>query len=185
MKKTLSIIFAVFFTALTLCSCGTDINKEDGLSIVCTAFPQYDFAKNILGTEEGLTLLLDDGADLHSYEPTAQDIIRIGSADIFIYGGGVSDDWVDGVLESANNPALTVIATMDLVDTLKEVGAEDAVVIMRGGIGVVRGKIRCDYFDYLAGDESGLNAYRGEYMQQYSWAEVTHGSLESMENHDG
>ena len=88
--------------------------------IVCTAFPQYDFIKNIIDTDDGLTLLLDDGADLHSYEPTAQDIIKISSADLFIYCGGVSDDWVGAVLKSASNPHLKVIAMMDLVDTLKE-----------------------------------------------------------------
>ncbi|MBQ3006912.1 MAG: zinc ABC transporter substrate-binding protein [Clostridia bacterium] len=121
MKKAVSILLAVIVTALTFCSCGTETNNTtSGINIVCTAFPQYDFVKNIIGTEEGLTLLLDDGADLHSYEPTAQDIILIGSADIFIYGGGASDDWVEGVLESANNPDITTIATMDLVDTLKE-----------------------------------------------------------------
>lgn len=120
MKKGISIISAVLFAALTFCSCGSNTEKTDGLSIVCTAFPQYDFVKNIIGSEEGLTLLLDDGADLHSYEPTAQDIIKIGTADIFIYGGGVSDDWVEGALKSANNPDLKIIATMDLVDTLKE-----------------------------------------------------------------
>ena len=120
MKKLLSIIFAVIIVALTLCSCGSENVKTDGLNIICTAFPQYDFVKNIIGSEEGLTLLLDDGSDLHSYEPTAQDIIRIGSADIFIYGGGVSDDWAEGVIRSANNPSLKVIATMDLVSTLKE-----------------------------------------------------------------
>ena len=72
----------------------------------------------------------------------------------------------------------------DLMDTLREVGAEDAIVIMRGGIGVIPAKIRCDYFDYLAGDEKGIKAYHGEYMQQYSWAEVTHGSLESREHRE-
>ena len=120
MKKIISVFIAVLITVLTLCSCGTNIEKTDSLSIVCTAFPQYDFVKNIIGSENGLTLLLDDGADLHSYEPTAQDIIRIGSADIFIYVGGVSDDWAKGVIKSSNNPDLKAIAIMDMVDTLKE-----------------------------------------------------------------
>lgn len=120
MKKILSVFIAVAIALLTFCSCGNTAPSEDRLSIICTAFPQYDFMKNIIGNEEGLTLLLDDGADLHSYEPTAQDIIRIGSADIFVYGGGVSDDWAEGVIRSANNPDLKIIATMDLVGTLKE-----------------------------------------------------------------
>lgn len=67
----------------------------------------------------------------------------------------------------------------DLLDTLRSVGEEDAVISVRGGLGVVPGKISCDYFDYLSGDPKGINAYNGEYMQQYSWSELTHGSLES------
>ena len=70
----------------------------------------------------------------------------------------------------------------DLMDTLKAVGAEDAIVSMRGGIGVIPAKVKCDFFDYLAGNAKGLNAYHGEYMQQYSWSELTHGSLETREN---
>lgn len=70
----------------------------------------------------------------------------------------------------------------DLLDTLKDVGAEDAIVVMRGGIGVIPSKVKCDFFDYLAGEPKGINSYHGEYMQQYSWAEVTHGGLESREN---
>lgn len=69
----------------------------------------------------------------------------------------------------------------DLIDTLRAVGAEDAVISVRGGIGVAPGKFRCDYFDYLAGKPEGVNAYHGEYMQQYSWSEITHGSLENRE----
>ena len=120
MKKYLSIFFAVIFAAVTFCSCGNNIPESDKTGIVCTTFPLYDFARSITGSEEGITLLLDDGADLHSYEPTAQDIIRIASADIFIYGGGMSDDWVEGALKSASNPNLRIIAAMDMVNTLKE-----------------------------------------------------------------
>ena len=69
----------------------------------------------------------------------------------------------------------------DLIDTLKGVGANDAVVVMRGGIGILPSKVKCDFFDYLAGEPKGINSYHGEYMQQYSWAEVTHGSLEMRE----
>ncbi len=120
MKKIIPFFIIITIIMLSLCSCGTNVDEHEGLNIVCTAFPQYDFAKNIIGSDDGLTLLLDDGADLHSYEPTAQDIIRIGSADIFIFVGGASDDWAEGVIRSANNPDLKTIAIMDLVKTLKE-----------------------------------------------------------------
>ena len=70
----------------------------------------------------------------------------------------------------------------DLMDTLKSVGANDAIIVMRGGIGVIPSKVKCDFFDYLAGDAKGINSYHGEYMQQYSWSEMTHGSLEMRGN---
>ena len=121
MKKIISIIL-VSALMLCLCACGNTAKETDesGLRIVCTAFPQYDFVKNILGTDDGLTLLTDDGGDLHSFEPTAQDIIAIGSADLFIYIGGTSDEWVEGVIASANNPNLKTIALMELVETYDE-----------------------------------------------------------------
>lgn len=120
MKKFICLIFSALIT-VSFCACGnpTD-NGSDELSIVCTAFPQYDYIKNIIGSEKNLTLLLDDGGDLHNYEPTAQDIISIGSADLFVYIGGVSDEWVEGALQSANSKTLRTIAIMDLVDTYEE-----------------------------------------------------------------
>lgn len=66
----------------------------------------------------------------------------------------------------------------DLIDTFRAIGKEDVIVSVRGGIGIRPGRISCDYFEYLAGDPKGLNAYHGEYMQQYSWSELTHGVLE-------
>lgn len=108
------------FVLSSLSACSNLPESNDTLSIVCTAFPQYDYIKNIMGSDNNLTLLLDDGGDLHSYEPTAQDIIAIGSADLFVYIGGTSDEWVDGALQSANNPAFKAIALMDLVDTYEE-----------------------------------------------------------------
>ncbi len=121
MKKIISLILTAA-VMLCLCACGgtAEETPESNLKIVCTAFPQYDFVKNILGTSDGITLLIDDGGDLHSFEPTAQDIITISSADMFIYVGGTSDKWVDGVLASANNPNLKTVALMDLVDTYDE-----------------------------------------------------------------
>ncbi len=120
MKKVVSILLILIITAFCFCSCAkTDVSGE-GLSVVCTTFPQYDYLKNILGSDESLTLLLDDGADLHSYEPTAQDIIKIGGADLFVYVGGNSDSWVDGAVKSATNPSLKTVALMDLVNTYEE-----------------------------------------------------------------
>ncbi len=120
MKKILAVLITAVTILCIFCGCGNvQTEEQNGIKIVCTAFPQYDFAKNILGEAEGSVILLtDNGADLHSYEPTAADIIEIGSADLFIYVGGVSDEWVDGIIKSANNPKLKTLAITDTVDTL-------------------------------------------------------------------
>ena len=120
MKRIISIFVSLLILLCTLASCSGKTEEQHKLSIVCTTFPQYDFLKNILGSDEGLTLLIDDGADLHSFEPTAQNIIKIGSADLFVYIGSNSDRWVESAIKSANNPALKTLALMDTVDTLEE-----------------------------------------------------------------
>lgn len=70
----------------------------------------------------------------------------------------------------------------DLLNTMAKYGCADVLVVRRGAMGVVPGKIRCDYFDYLNADDSpegqrARQAYRGEYMSQYTWAEVTNSHL--------
>ncbi|MBQ0028581.1 MAG: response regulator [Lachnospiraceae bacterium] len=65
----------------------------------------------------------------------------------------------------------------DIQDTFKELGIEDVFDRQRAGASIIADKIRCDYYDYLAGKPEGINAYKGEYMQQYSWAEETAGVL--------
>lgn len=67
----------------------------------------------------------------------------------------------------------------DLLSVLKKGGCEDVLVRKRGEIAIVPEKIQCDYYEWLKGNVSGINAYRGEYMEQYTWGELTHGELES------
>ena len=90
--------------------------NSNKISIVCTTFPQYDWVKNILGEEaEGfdVTLLLDNGVDMHSYQPTVKDIATAGSSDLFIYVGGESDTWVEDALKEAKNKDLKAINLME------------------------------------------------------------------------
>ena len=66
----------------------------------------------------------------------------------------------------------------DLRDTLASVGMENILIKQRGVLGLLMKGYRCDYYDYLQGLPRGLNAYRGEYMRQYDWAEPTWVNLE-------
>ena len=61
----------------------------------------------------------------------------------------------------------------DLLDVLGEIGCKDIFAKQRGAGAIIKSRIACDYFDWLDGKPSGINAYHGEYMSQYSWAENT------------
>ena len=66
----------------------------------------------------------------------------------------------------------------DLKDTLASVGCDGILDPRRGALGITVSEVRCDYYDWLAGLPEGINAYRGEYMRQYGWAESTWVNLE-------
>ena len=102
--------------------------NSNKISIVCTTFPQYDWVKNILGEEAErfyVTLLLDNGVDMHSYQPAVKDIATAGSSDLFIYVGGESDTWVEDALKEAKNKDLKAI---NLMETLENFVKEEEVV---------------------------------------------------------
>ena len=110
--------------AACLCGCGAAAKEEKKLSVVVTIFPEYDWVREILGENPGdvqLTLLLDNGVDLHSFQPTARDILTISDCDVFIYVGGESDAWVKDALSEAANENMIVIDLLDaLGDAIKE-----------------------------------------------------------------
>lgn len=118
MKKFIGIFLSVIIIALSLGGCSSvSLPKEsDGLKIVCTVFPQYDYIRNILGSDENVSLLVESGGDLHSYQPTARDILEISSATMFVHIGGSSDNWVDAAINSAQNPDLIKVALADMVE---------------------------------------------------------------------
>lgn len=124
MNKKISILLTVSLLAGMPAICEAKNNTEDHLSIVTTIFPEYDWVNQILGEEienAQVTLLLDNGVDLHSYQPAANDIINIASCDLFIYVGGESDNWVDDVLAQAKNEDMIILNLFDVLgDSVKE-----------------------------------------------------------------
>lgn len=96
----------------------TTSNEKEKYSVVCTIFPEYDWVKEVLGDQEedfDLTLLMDNGTDLHSFQPTAEDIAKISDCDVFIYVGGESDAWVEDALKEATNKEMQVINLLDIL----------------------------------------------------------------------
>ena len=97
------------------------------LSIVTTIFPEYDWVKNIVGDTDAveITMLLDNGVDLHSYQPSVDDLAKIYDCDIFIYVGGESDAWVEDALELTDNKDRV---TINLIDELGSAAVEEELV---------------------------------------------------------
>jgi zinc transport system substrate-binding protein len=98
--------------------------ESDSLKIVTTIFPIYDWTKNVLGTNSSdadLSLLLSNGVDLHSFQPTVADIASIAACDLFVYVGGTSDQWVEDALNQVSNPNRIVLNLMEVLgDAAKE-----------------------------------------------------------------
>ena len=122
MKKTAALVRALIMS-ITVFLPGA-FAQEEKLSVVTTIFPEYDWVMNVLGdnpADAEVTLLLDNGVDLHSFQPSADDILTISTCDMFVYVGGESDAWVDDALKEALNKDMVVINLMDILgDSVKE-----------------------------------------------------------------
>ena len=127
MKKFITIIATAALAVGIFSACGTQKNaateqEKARLKIVTTIFPEYDWVNEILGDNKAdVTLLLDNGVDLHSYQPTAEDILKISECDMFIYVGGESDEWAEDALKEAKNKNMKVVNLLEaLGETVKE-----------------------------------------------------------------
>ena len=109
----------VFVMLFTFIFAGASIAKEKKLSVVTTIFPVYDWVRETVGDDDNveITMLLDNGVDLHSYQPTAQGIMKVAACDVFVYVGGESDEWVEDALAESINPDMVVV---NLVEAMGE-----------------------------------------------------------------
>ena len=119
MKRLMALLAALIM--LCGCSAGKGESSEklsEKLSVVTTIFPAYDFARQVFGDTAEVTMLLKPGTESHTYDPTARDIIKINDCDLFIFNGGESDSWVEGILEAADG--VRTLRMMDVVEALEE-----------------------------------------------------------------
>ena len=132
MRKIFLVVISVLMSIGLLSGCdiksGLGAKNEKPLRIVTTIFPEYDWVREVLGDkfqDADVTMLIDNGVDLHSYQPTADDIIKISNCDLFIYVGGESDEWVEDVLEDADNENMVALS---LLNVLGEDAVEEEMV---------------------------------------------------------
>lgn len=94
--------------------------RSGGGQIVASNFAGYDFARAVTGSAEGVTMLVPPGTEAHSYEPTPEDIAKIREAELFIYVGGESEEWIEEMISDNEIPRGKTLRLMDLVETKKE-----------------------------------------------------------------
>ena len=128
-KGSLAILLGVMsisipFAGIHTAEAKTTEETDKKLNIVTTIFPEYDWTRAILGDradDVNLTMLLDHGTDLHSFQPAVKDIMKVSSCDLLIYVGGESDQWIEDALESAQNKDMKTINLMEVLgDSIKE-----------------------------------------------------------------
>lgn len=125
MKKYIAILLVAAMATLGISACRkensnkeTKVQKDSDIKVVTTIFPEYDWVRQIAGEEADqmdITMLLDNGVDLHSYQPTAEDIMKVSDCDLFVYVGGESDAWVDDALKQAKNKDMQVVNLLDVL----------------------------------------------------------------------
>lgn len=132
MRKVYSFIFSFIllfsFLGCQKKSAGAEQASSEGkIKVLATIFPAYDWARNLSAGSDSVhvDMLLKDGVDMHSFQPSASDIVKISTADIFIYVGGESDAWVETALKNAGNSKMIVI---NLMDTLKGFVKQEEIV---------------------------------------------------------
>ena len=126
MKKFTALLLT-FVLFLSLCPVSGLAGEAGKIRVVTTIFPIYDWVREVAGDSENaeITLLLDSGVDLHSFQPSAQDILKVATCDLFICVGGESDEWAEDALAEAVNPDMVVIS---LVEALGENAKAEEIV---------------------------------------------------------
>lgn len=125
MKKIYLVITSLLLGVLLISCNKNEVEKnakqdvDNKFKVVTTIFPEYDWVREILGEENDkfeVTVLMNNGVDLHNFQPTAKDIYEISNCDLFIYVGGESDKWVDRALAQKKNENMKIINLMEVLD---------------------------------------------------------------------
>ncbi len=115
------LIFGILSSFASCSKSSSTAAENDKINIVVTTFPCYDFVRAATKDLDNINIkmLIKPGAEIHSYDPTPQDLIGIQKSDLFVYNGGESDEWVFELLESMENRPKSV-KLVDSVILLEE-----------------------------------------------------------------
>lgn len=113
MKKFCRVMLMCFALLAACCA------FAEGNTVVATSFPCYDFVRQVAGEHCSVELLIRPGTEVHSYEPSPADILKIGQADLFVCIGGESDVWAEDILASFGNDAPPSLHLIECVEGLE------------------------------------------------------------------
>lgn len=124
MKRIIKIIVASLMIVLMFIGGGYSIyyfsKPSENKKVIATIFPIYDITRNIMGSDDDILFLENNGADIHNFQPTAHDMTSISKCELFIFIGGESDKWVGKVLETTDNVNLKTLQLLDEIEKLEE-----------------------------------------------------------------
>ena len=114
MKKKLLLLLPE--VALVLGGCARPAESRK-LQVVAAIFPEYDWVRQLTAGDDSLelTLLVDDGLDPHSFQPSVKDMVAVSQCDLLIFGGGESDEWLEELLREPSNPSQQVVELLPLL----------------------------------------------------------------------
>lgn len=103
-----------------LSACGSlkseETKESETIKVVATFYPMYDFAKNIVGDEGEVSLLIEAGIEPHEYDPTAKDLVKMSQADVLVYNSEYMETWIPSVENSLEGSKVQLVkATKNLV----------------------------------------------------------------------
>ncbi len=115
LRRIFTILLVILTAFITGCSQAPVSFEKDSLTILCTGFAQYDWVKNIVGDSQSVevSLLQKGGVDIHSYQPSAEDIVRISNCDMLVLTGGISDKSIIDIADSSDTPSLIIFNMME------------------------------------------------------------------------
>lgn len=163
MKKIIAILLAAVLLTAAFAGCSGKKPEDGKLKIITTIYPVYEWVCQVTaGTQNtDVSLLLNKGVDMHSFQPTTKDIVNISSCDVFVYVGGESDEWVGDVLRDASNKNMLTLNLMDALGSLAR--EEEAVEGMQGEEEEANGEAEYDEHIWLSlKNASVLTSYIAE-----------------------
>ena len=175
-KRVLALCLVLLFL-FPLCLGCQSRSDSDKLQVICSVFPLYDWMRNIVGDSETVevSLLIQNGSDLHSYQPSAEDMIRLSSANLVFFVGGASDAWLEEALAVRSSDARVDVKLTEVPDVrLREIcsnsaddhhGHEHGAIDEHLWLSLANAKAASAYLcDLLCElDEQGADAYRENY----------------------